>query len=529
MSDALDALTPAAQAATRRTFAIISHPDAGKTTLTEHLLLKGGAIHLAGEVKAKGERRRAHSDWMKIEQERGISVTTAVMTFQFEGCTFNLLDTPGHEDFSEDTYRTLTAADSAVMVIDAAKGIEAQTLKLFEVCRLRDIPIVTFVNKMDREARDPMETLDEISDKLQLETTPMMWPAGMGLNFRGAAHLDSNAFLPFARLGEHGAPVPLDGDALAGLLSADEKAKLDEDLEFVRGVCAPFDLQSYREGHLTPVYFGSALKDFGVAEVLRALGAYAPPPRPVKADKRMVEPGEDKVSGFVFKVQANMDPNHRDRVAFMRMVSGHFKRGMKLKPSGSGKVMSIHNPILFFARDREIVDEAWPGDVMGIPNHGTLRVGDTLTEGEDLVFTGIPNFAPEILRRVRLADPLKAKHLQRALESLAEEGVTQVFKPQLGSQWFVGVVGQLQLDVLAQRIQQEYGLEVGFEGGLFETARWVAAADPADLRKFMDANKGNMAEDRDGAPVFLAKSNWELGYIADRNPGIRFTATKERG
>ena len=428
-----------------------------------------------------------------------------------------------------DAYRTLTAADSAVMVIDAAKGIEAQTLKLFEVCRLRDIPIVTFVNKMDREARDPMETLDEISDKLQLETTPMMWPAGMGLNFRGAAHLESNAFLPFARLGEHGAAVPLDGDALAGLLSADEKAKLDEDLEFVRGVCAPFDLQSYREGHLTPVYFGSALKDFGVAEVLRALGAYAPPPRPVKADKRMVEPGEDKVSGFVFKVQANMDPNHRDRVAFMRMVSGHFKRGMKLKPSGSGKVMSIHNPILFFARDREIVDEAWPGDVMGIPNHGTLRVGDTLTEGEDLVFTGIPNFAPEILRRVRLADPLKAKHLQRALESLAEEGVTQVFKPQLGSQWFVGVVGQLQLDVLAQRIQQEYGLEVGFEGGLFETARWVAAADPADLRKFMDANKGNMAEDRDGAPVFLAKSNWELGYIADRNPGIRFTATKERG
>jgi peptide chain release factor 3 len=451
------------------------------------------------------------------------------MQFPYGDCIVNLLDTPGHEDFSEDTYRTLTAADSAVMVIDAAKGIEAQTLKLFEVCRLRDIPIVTFVNKMDREARDPMETLDEISDKLQLETTPMMWPAGMGLNFRGAAHLDSNAFLPFARLGEHGAPVPLDGDALAGLLSADEKAKLDEDLEFVRGVCAPFDLQSYREGHLTPVYFGSALKDFGVAEVLRALGAYAPPPRPVKADKRMVEPGEDKVSGFVFKVQANMDPNHRDRVAFMRMVSGHFKRGMKLKPSGSGKVMSIHNPILFFARDREIVDEAWPGDVMGIPNHGTLRVGDTLTEGEDLVFTGIPNFAPEILRRVRLADPLKAKHLQRALESLAEEGVTQVFKPQLGSQWFVGVVGQLQLDVLAQRIQQEYGLEVGFEGGLFETARWVAAADPADLRKFMDANKGNMAEDRDGAPVFLAKSNWELGYIADRNPGIRFTATKERG
>jgi peptide chain release factor 3 len=524
-----EANTPAAQAARRRTFAIISHPDAGKTTLTEHLLLKGGAIHLAGEVKAKGERRRARSDWMKIEQERGISVTTAVMTFQYEGNTFNLLDTPGHEDFSEDTYRTLTAADSAVMVIDAAKGIEAQTLKLFEVCRLRDIPIVTFVNKMDREARDPMETLDEIADKLQLEVSPMMWPAGMGQNFRGAAHLDSDTFLPFAKIGEHGGAVPLGGNSLSALLNADERAKLDEELAFVRGVCAPFDLGSYREGHLTPVYFGSALKDFAVEELLRAIGTFAPPPRSLKADKREVEPGEDKVTGFVFKVQANMDPNHRDRVAFMRMVSGHFKRGMKLKPSGSGKVMSVHNPILFFARDREIVDEAWPGDVMGIPNHGTLRVGDTLTEGEDLTFTGIPNFAPEIIRRVRLGDPLKAKHLQRALESLAEEGVTQVFRPQLGSQWFVGVVGQLQLDVLAQRIAQEYGLDVGFEGGLFETARWVKSAEPAELKKFLDAHKGNMAEDRDGAPVFLAKSGWELNYTAGKWPAITFTATKERG
>lgn len=521
--------TTAREAAKRRTFAIISHPDAGKTTLTEHLLLKGGAIHLAGEVKAKGERRRARSDWMKIEQERGISVTTAVMTFQYEGHTFNLLDTPGHEDFSEDTYRTLTAADSAVMVIDAAKGIETQTLKLFEVCRLRDIPIVTFVNKMDREARDPMETLDEIADKLQLDVTPLMWPAGMGQNFRGAAHLESGTFLPFAKVGEHGTPIALDSHTLRGTLSESEKIKLEEDLEFVRGVCTPFSLESYREGHQTPVFFGSALKDFGVEQVLRALGAYAPPPKALKADKRMVEPEEDKVSGFVFKVQANMDPNHRDRVAFMRMVSGHFKRGMKLKPSGSGKVMSIHNPVLFFASDREIVDEAWPGDVMGIPNHGTLRVGDTLTEGEDLVFTGIPNFAPEIIRRVRLGDPLKAKHLQRALESLAEEGVTQVFKPQLGSQWFVGVVGQLQLDVLAQRIATEYGLQVSFEGGLFETARWVKSDDDAELRKFTDAHKGNMAEDRDGAPVFLAKSVWELNYTAGKYPAVKFTATKERG
>ena len=521
--------TPASEAARRRTFAIIAHPDAGKTTLTEHLLLKGGAIHLAGEVKAKGERRRARSDWMKIEQERGISVTTAVMTFQLGDHVFNLLDTPGHEDFSEDTYRTLTAADSAVMVIDAAKGIESQTLKLFEVCRLRDIPIVTFVNKFDREARDPMETLDEIADKLQLETTPMMWPVGMGLNFRGAAHLASETFLPYAKTGPHGAAVSLDDDAALGaLLTPEERATFDEELDFVRGVCAPFDLQSYREGHLTPVYFGSALKDFGVAELLNAIGAHAPSPRPLKADKREVSAGEDKVSGFIFKVQANMDPNHRDRVAFMRVASGRFRRGMKMKPT-SGKLMSIHNPILFFAQDRDLVEEAWPGDVIGIPNHGTLRVGDTLTEGEDLVFTGIPSFAPEIIRRVRLSDPLKAKHLQRALESLAEEGVTQVFKPQIGAQWFVGVVGQLQLDVLAQRIAQEYGLDVSFEGGLFETARWIRADDPADLRKFADANKGNMAEDRDGAPVFLAKSGWELGYIADKNPAIRFTATKERG
>ena len=517
--------TPAEAAARRRTFAIISHPDAGKTTLTEHLLLKGGAIHLAGEVKAKGDRRRARSDWMRIEQQRGISVTTAVMTFRFEGVTFNLLDTPGHEDFSEDTYRTLTAADSAVMVLDAAKGIEAQTLKLFEVCRLRDIPIVTFINKMDRETQDPFDLLDEIASKLALECVPMMWPAGMGLNFRGAADIARKTFLPFARDGAHPGAVPM-ADAS---LRPEERAKLQEDLELIAGAAAAFDPAAYREGHMTPVYFGSALKDFGVSELLRAIAEFAPPPREQKAATHAVEPGEDKVTGFVFKVQANMDPNHRDRVAFMRICSGKFRRGMKLRQSGTGKTISVHNPILFFAQERELVDEAWPGDIIGIPNHGVLRVGDTLTEGEDLVFTGIPNFAPEILRRVRPRDPMKAKHLGRALEALAEEGVTQVFKPWIGSaNWIVGVVGQLQLDVLASRIANEYQIETLFEPSPYETARWVSSKEPGEIDRFTGAHSGQMAHDRDEAPVFLAKSNWELGYTADKWPKVTFAKTRER-
>ena len=525
MTDAVEIIdrTPAEAAARRRTFAIISHPDAGKTTLTEHVLLMGGAIHLAGEVKAKRDRRRARSDWMKIEQERGISVTTAVMTFEYNGLVFNLLDTPGHEDFSEDTYRTLTAADSAIMVIDAAKGIETQTRKLFEVCRLRDIPIVTFINKMDREARDPFDLIDEIADTLQLHVTPAMWPVGSGLNFRGAMDFEKNHFLPF----KPGAQ-PVGHNHIADVLSADEHKHLNEEMDLARGGYPAFDLASFREGHLTPIYFGAALKNFGIRELITGLGTNAPGPRAQPAVQRTVLPEEDKVAGFVFKVQANMDPNHRDRVAFMRVCSGHFRRGMKLKQSGSGKMISVHNPILFFAQSRETVDEAWPGDIIGIPNHGVLRVGDTLTEGEDLTFTGIPNFAPEIIRRVRLADPLKAKHLQRALEALAEEGVTQVFRPKIGGQWFVGVVGQLQLDVLASRIAAEYGLEVAFEQGLYETARWVAADDAAELKRFLDAHQGNLADDRDGAPVFMAKSAWELRYSADKWPKIKFTATRER-
>ncbi len=514
--------TPAGEAARRRTFAIISHPDAGKTTLTEHLLLLGGAIRAAGAVKARGEARRARSDWMKIEQERGISVTSAVMTFEYGGAIFNLLDTPGHEDFSEDTYRTLTAADSAVMVIDAAKGIEAQTRKLFEVCRLRDIPIITFINKMDREARDPMELLDEIADQLQLDCAPMMWPAGMGLNFRGVYDFAGEEFVTFGKTAKRVAR-----DRLADAMPQEEIAPFEDEMELVRGAATPFNLKSYREGHLTPVYFGSALKNFGVKELISALCEYAPPPRAQSTASGDVEPGDAQVSGFVFKVQANMDPNHRDRVAFLRLCSGEFKRGMRLKQSGTGKQISIHNPILFFAQERETVDEAWPGDIIGIPNHGVLRVGDTLSESGQVVFTGIPNFAPELLRRVRLGDPMKQKHLTRALESLAEEGVTQVFRPMLGAQWVVGAVGQLQLEVLRSRLRAEYGLDADLEQSPYETARWIDGSD-ADLEKFYGVYRNQCATDRDGAPVFLAKSAWEVGYASDKFTSITFSKTRER-
>ncbi len=521
----------------RRTFAIISHPDAGKTTLTEHLLLQGGALRLAGQVKARGENRRARSDWMKIEQQRGISVTSAVMTFEYEGVVFNLLDTPGHEDFSEDTYRTLTAADSAIMVIDAAKGIEAQTLKLFEVCRLRDIPIITFVNKMDREAEDPFALMDEIADKLALDTTPAMWPCGMGRNFRGCYHLLADHMMLFDRQeGQDEVGLQLDGNRIGEVLAPDELEKLREDVSLVREGYPAMDLASYQEGHLTPVYFGSALRNFSVRQVLDAVGQFSPPPRPQNAavgpagsDKRReVMPEESKVAGFVFKVQANMDQNHRDRIAFFRLCSGRFKRGMKLKQMGTGKTIGVHNPILFFAQDRELVDEAWPGDIIGIPNHGTLRVGDTLTEGEEMRFTGIPNFAPEILCRVRLGDPMKQKHMRKALESLAEEGVTQVFRPMIGANWVIGVVGRLQLDVLKERIKAEYGLEVDFEPAPYDSARWVSADDAKELARFIDNHKSAMAEDGDSSPVFLAKSAWEINYTAEKWPAIELKATRER-
>ena len=504
----------------RRTFAIISHPDAGKTTLTEKLLVFGGAIHLAGEVKARGANRRARSDWMKIEQQRGISVTSSVMTFEKDGITFNLLDTPGHEDFSEDTYRTLTAVDSAVMVIDAARGIEAQTRKLFEVCRLRSVPIITFVNKVDREGRSVFELLDEIADVLALDVCPMSWPIGMGGEFQGVLDLASG-----------GISRP-EGDSrtFQGKIDTDVAlpAEIAEEIELAQVGYPAFDVEAYRNGDLTPVFFGSALKDFGVAELIAALADFAPPPRPQPAEPAPVAPDNAEVTGFVFKVQANMDPNHRDRIAFMRLCSGTFKRGMKLTPSGSGKPIAVHSPILFFAQNREIADEAFPGDIIGIPNHGTLRVGDTLSEKADVRFTGLPNFAPEILRRVILKDPTKTKQLRKALDDMADEGVTQVFYPEIGSNWIIGVVGQLQLDVLLSRLDAEYKVAAGLEPAPFDTARWVSAEDAADLKAFTSINQGAMAKDRDGNPVFLAKSAWEVGYVADRYPKVKFAATRER-
>ncbi len=503
----------------RRTFAIISHPDAGKTTLTEKLLLVGGAIHLAGEVKARGQSRRARSDWMKIEQQRGISVTSSVMTFEREGITFNLLDTPGHEDFSEDTYRTLTAVDSAVMVIDAARGIETQTRKLFEVCRLRSVPIITFINKVDREGRSPFELLDEIADVLQLDVCPMSWPVGMGGEFQGVYDITAN------RVSRP------EGDSRAFLGKIEDAPTLPEsvadEVELAQAGYAAFDADAYRAGDLTPVYFGSALKDFGVAELIDALATHAPSPRPQPAEPAPIDPQEDEVTGFVFKVQANMDPQHRDRIAFMRLCSGVFKRGMKLTPTGHGKPIAVHSPILFFAQNREVADEAFPGDIIGIPNHGTLRVGDTLSERADIRFTGLPNFAPEILRRVALKDPTKTKQLRKALDDMAEEGVTQVFYPEIGSNWIIGVVGQLQLDVLLSRLEAEYKVAAVLEPAPFDTARWVAA-EPAELKAFTEINRAAMAKDRDGNPVFLAKSAWEVGYVADRYPKLRFAATRER-
>ena len=503
----------------RRTFAIISHPDAGKTTLTEKLLVAGGAIHLAGEVKARGANRRARSDWMKIEQQRGISVTSSVMTFERQGITFNLLDTPGHEDFSEDTYRTLTAVDSAVMVIDAARGIESQTRKLFEVCRLRSVPIITFVNKVDREGRPVFELLDEIADMLALDVAPMSWPIGMGGEFEGVLDLETG-----------GVSRP-EGDSrnFQGRVDTDVTLpdRFAEEVELAQAGYAEFDAEAYRNGDLTPVYFGSALKDFGVAELIDALARHAPAPRPQPAEPAPIAPDTPEVTGFVFKVQANMDPNHRDRIAFMRLCSGTFKRGMKLTPTGHGKPIAVHSPILFFAQNREVADEAFPGDIIGIPNHGTLRVGDTLSERADIRFTGLPNFAPEILRRVALKDPTKTKQLRKALDDMAEEGVTQVFYPEIGSNWIVGVVGQLQLEVLISRLEAEYKVAAGLEPAPFDTARWVTG-DAADLKAFTDLNRGAMAKDRDGNPVFLAKSAWEIGYVADRYPKVRFNATRER-
>ncbi len=518
----------AAEVARRRTFAIISHPDAGKTTLTEKLLLFGGAINLAGQVKAKGERRNTRSDWMKIERERGISVVTSVMTFEFDGHVFNLLDTPGHEDFSEDTYRTLTAVNSAVMVIDAAKGIEDRTRKLFEVCRLRDIPIITFINKMDRESRDTFELLDEIEKTLALDTTPMTWPVGRGRDFLGTYDVaDGGIRLLEGSGAKTGAAQQIDIADLAGRNPNLDVAAIKDELALVTEACKPFELEAFREGHLTPVYFGSALRNFGVGDLLEGLGRFAPPPRAQESNLRKVEAAEPRMSAFVFKIQANMDPNHRDRIAFARLCSGKLIRGMKAKLVRTGKNMSLSSPQFFFAQDRALADEAFAGDVVGIPNHGTLRIGDTLTEGEDLAFVGVPSFAPEIVRRVRLTDAMKAKKLKEALQQMSEEGVVQVFRPRDGAPALVGVVGPLQLDVLKARLEAEYALPVDFEVSEFQLARWISSEDRKKLDAFIAANGSGVADDVDGDPVFLAKNEFYLGYTRERAEGITFSSIKD--
>ena len=517
--------------ARRRTFAIIAHPDAGKTTLTEKLLVYGGAVQTAGAVRARGEQRRARSDWMKLEQDRGISVSASAMTFEWDGKLFNLLDTPGHEDFSEDTYRTLTAVDAAVMVIDAAKGVEPQTLKLFEVCRMRDVPILTFVNKMDREARDTFEILDELQQKLALDTAPASWPIGMGRDFLGAYDLLHDRLGLMDRADRHVKAETLemkglDDPNLAKRLPAERLAELREGVEMARELLPSFNEQSFLEGHLTPVWFGSAINSFGVADLLKGLSEYAPAPRPRPAVTREVEPQEPKVTGFVFKVQANMDPKHRDRVAFVRLCSGRFDRGMKLHHVRSGKPMAISNPMFFLAREREVVEEAWAGDIIGVPNHGQLRIGDSLTEGEELRFTGIPAFAPELLQNVRANDPMKAKHLDKALTQFAEEGAAKLFKPRQGVGWILGVVGALQFDVLASRIEAEYGLPVRFEPTQYREARWIQGAK-ADVEAFMEANKSQIADDHDGDPVFLIRIPWDVQRVERDYPKITLARAKE--
>ena len=511
----------------RRTFAIISHPDAGKTTLTEKILLFGGAIKLAGEVKAKRNGIQTRSDWMKIERERGISVATSVMTLEYRDHIFNLLDTPGHEDFSEDTYRTLTAVDAAIMVIDAAKGIEARTRKLFEVCRLRDIPIVTFINKLDRESRDPFELLDEIEQTLALDTAPVNWPIGQGKSFAGTYNLLNKTI---RAVDDDSVARPVDGaadPALLGLLPSYEREAWQASAELAQEACKPFDQAAFLEGHLSPVFFGSALRSFGIREVMDAMTDFAPKPRAQTANLRVVEPTEPKMNGFVFKIQANMDPNHRDRIAFVRICSGRLTRGMKAKLVRTGKPISITAPQFFFAQDRTVADEAWAGDIVGIPNHGTLRIGDTLTEGENLVFRGIPSFAPEILRRVALTDAMKAKKLKEALQQLAEEGVVQIFLPLDGSSAIVGVVGALQLDVLAARLEAEYGLPAAFEPTRFSFCRWINAKTPADLATFIARYNSSIAHDLDGAPVFLSPSLFSLQYDLDRSEGITVSEVKD--
>jgi len=515
----------------RRTFGIISHPDAGKTTLTEKLLLFGGAIQLAGAVKARKARRHATSDWMAIEQERGISVTSSVMKFDYRGYEINLLDTPGHQDFSEDTYRVLTAVDSAVMVIDSVNGVESQTRKLMEVCRMRNTPILTFINKLDREGMAPLDILADIEEKLQIECAPLSWPIGMGKRFRGTYNLyrkELNLFAPGQeRLSDEMLTIKDLADPLLDELLGSQADELRQDIALLEGAANPFELEDYLKGSQTPVFFGSAINNFGVREMLDSFVEIAPAPLPRQTATRTVFPEEESFSGFVFKIQANMDPAHHDRIAFLRVCSGRFRRGMRVRHHRLGKEILISNPIIFMAQDRTFVEEAWPGDIIGIHNHGTIKIGDTFSEKEPIKFTGIPNFAPEHFRRVRLKSSLKAKQLQKGLVQLTEEGAVQLFRPVINSDFILGAVGLLQFDVIAARLAAEYGVEADYESVDYATARWVSCSDKKRLKDFEKANQANIALDAEGNLAYLAVSEWRLKLAMEDWPEVVFLKTRE--
>ncbi len=515
----------------RRTFAIISHPDAGKTTITEKLLLLGQLIQTAGTVKGKKADRHATSDWMSMEQERGISVTSSVMQFPYHGRTVNLLDTPGHEDFSEDTYRTLTAVDSALMVIDGAKGVEKRTIKLMNVCRLRDTPIFSFVNKLDRDIRDPIDLLDEIEAVLDIQAAPINWPIDMGQQFKGVYNLYTDTIHVYQKgkglvMAEDIRIEGLDSEAARTLLD-DEYDDYLEIIELVRGASHEFDLEAYLAGKLTPVYFGTALANFGVREMLDDFVQWAPPPQPRGTEARQVEPSEEAFSGFVFKIQANMDPKHRDRIAFLRICSGSYQRGMKMRHVRLGKDIRIADAVNFKAGERELVEEAISGDIIGLHNHGTIQIGDTFTMGEDLKFTGVPHFAPELFRRIRLSDPLKSKQLQKGLQQLSEEGSTQVFFPLKNNDIVVGAVGVLQFEVVAYRLKDEYKVEAIYDQVNVYTARWVACEDANMLAEFHRKAADNLALDGGGHLTYLAPTRVNLNLIEERWPGVAFQATRE--
>jgi len=517
----------------RRTFAIISHPDAGKTTVTEKLLLFGKAIQMAGTVKGRKAARHATSDWMELEKERGISVSSSVMQFPYKNCIINLLDTPGHEDFSEDTYRTLTAVDSALMVIDCAKGVEARTIKLMEVCRLRDTPIITFINKLDREGRDPIELMDEVEDILKIACAPITWPIGMGKNLKGVFHLLSDSVHLFSA--SDGDKIS-SGEVIQGLdnprldeVIGDMAHEFREEIELVRGASNEFDHELYLAGELTPVFFGSAINNFGMAELLDAFDEYAPAPLARPTRTRTIEPTEDKLTGFVFKIQANMDKQHRDRIAFMRICSGQYNKGMKVKHVRIGKDVKIPDAVTFMASDRDHIDEAFCGDIIGIHNHGTIRIGDTFTQGEELAFTGIPNFAPELFRRAQLKDPLKMKALQKGLSQLCEEGATQLYKPLANNDLILGAVGILQFDVVAARLKTEYGVECLFEAVNVNTARWVTCPDDKKFAEFKIKARINLALDHAGDLAYIAPTRVNLNMTEERWPDVQFVATREHG